>query len=69
MGKNYQLWWIKRDFRLEDNAPLTAALALAQEHGQGVLPLFLLDQAILHHPETSSLHTWLISQSLESLER
>ena len=37
------IWWVRRDLRLNDNAALTAALA----HGPGVLPVFVLDPALL----------------------
>lgn len=39
------IWWIRRDLRLTDNPALTAALALAGS--AGVLPLFILDDALL----------------------
>ncbi|MCB8989247.1 MAG: deoxyribodipyrimidine photo-lyase, partial [Ardenticatenaceae bacterium] len=37
------VWWIRRDLRLTDNTALTAALAAAPQ----VLPLFILDPALL----------------------
>ena len=37
------LWWVRRDLRLADNPALGAAI----EHGKGVLPLFVLDPALL----------------------
>jgi deoxyribodipyrimidine photo-lyase len=37
------LWWVRRDLRLADNPALRAAI----EHGKGVLPLFVLDPALL----------------------
>ncbi len=40
------IWWIRRDLRLEDNPALTAAL----EPGTGVLPVFILDQHLLSKP-------------------
>ncbi len=40
------LWWIRRDLRLQDNPALTAALAA----GGGVLPVFILDDALLSQP-------------------
>jgi deoxyribodipyrimidine photo-lyase len=39
------IWWVRRDLRLEDNQALTAALA----HAPTVLPVFILDPAILGH--------------------
>lgn len=40
------IWWIRRDLRLEDNQALTAALAV----GSGVLPVFILDEVLLTTP-------------------
>lgn len=40
------IWWIRRDLRLEDNQALTAALA----DGAGVLPVFILDEGLLVKP-------------------
>lgn len=40
------IWWIRRDLRLADNPALAAALAA----GGGVLPVFILDDALLSQP-------------------
>jgi deoxyribodipyrimidine photo-lyase len=40
------IWWIRRDLRLTDNRALVAALA----RGGGVLPVFVLDPAVLESP-------------------
>ena len=37
------LWWVRRDFRLADNPALRAAI----DEGDAVLPLFVLDPALL----------------------
>ncbi len=37
------IWWVRRDFRLTDNPALSAAV----HHGSAVLPLFVLDPALL----------------------
>jgi deoxyribodipyrimidine photo-lyase len=36
------IWWIRRDLRLRDNQALTAAL----NHGDQVIPLFILDPTL-----------------------
>lgn len=36
------IWWIRRDFRLDDNQALTAAL----HHGEQVIPLFIIDDTL-----------------------
>ncbi len=38
------LWWIRRDLRLRDNPALAAAL----EHAERVIPVFVLDPALLN---------------------
>ncbi|HOY22195.1 MAG TPA: FAD-binding domain-containing protein [Cellvibrio sp.] len=46
------LWWIKRDFRLDDNAALHAALS---ECGQ-VIPVFFLEPDVYLAPDASAFH-------------
>ena len=38
------IWWIRRDLRLTDNAALSSALAA----GKGVVPVFILDDHLIH---------------------
>ena len=40
------IWWIRRDLRLSDNAALTSALSA----GKSVLPVFILDEGLLAKP-------------------
>ncbi len=40
------IWWIRRDLRLEDNPALSSALA----EGKGVVPVFILDPQLLEKP-------------------
>lgn len=40
------LWWIRRDLRLQDNPALASALA----DGAGVIPVFILDDRLLEKP-------------------
>lgn len=40
------VWWIRRDLRLADNPALVAALT----HAPTVVPVFVLDPAILNSP-------------------
>ena len=40
------IWWIRRDLRLTDNQALAAALA----QGEQVIPVFVLDPALLDSP-------------------
>lgn len=38
------IWWIRRDLRLTDNVALSSALAA----GKGVVPVFILDEYLIH---------------------
>jgi len=40
------IWWVRRDLRLHDNAALDHAL----QHSEYVIPLFILDPALLSTP-------------------
>ena len=40
------VWWVRRDLRLTDNQALTAAL----QHGGSVVPVFIVDPALLNSP-------------------
>jgi deoxyribodipyrimidine photo-lyase len=42
-GPRPTIWWVRRDFRLRDNPALGAAV----HDGSAVLPVFILDQALL----------------------
>lgn len=56
--------WFRRDLRIADHAPLyRAALRGA------VLPLFILDRALLHHPETASARVLFMLNCLGSLDQ
>ena len=46
------LWWIRRDLRLADNQALYAAM----EDGSAVIPLFILDPALLSSPQDRADH-------------
>ncbi|QEY31365.1 deoxyribodipyrimidine photolyase [Synechococcus sp. RSCCF101] len=55
--------WFRRDLRVHDHAPLREAAA----HGP-VLPLFILDPALLHHPETGPARVDFLLRSLRALD-
>jgi len=55
--------WFRRDLRLADHGPL------AEGYRRGaVLPLFILDPALLFHPETGSARVAFLLQSLQALD-
>ncbi|MFM7675727.1 MAG: FAD-binding domain-containing protein [Synechococcus sp.] len=57
------LVWFRRDLRLHDHPALT----LACRHGP-VLPLFVLDPALLQHPETGVGRVAFLLESLRALD-
>lgn len=50
------IWWLRRDFRLSDNPALGAAI----DQGAAVLPLFVLDPALLASAGVAR-QAWLIA--------
>lgn len=58
------VWWVKRDFRLDDNAALLAAAS-----SDRLLAVFIYDPERLHAPETSAVHLEVWRRGGESLAR
>lgn len=58
------IWWIRRDLRLSDNRPLTAALSQAER----VLPVFVLDPKIIESPKTGAKRLNFLYGSLAALK-
>ena len=58
------LWWVKRDFRVSDNAALQAAA----KH-QSLLALLLLEPSILNATDASALHLEAQLQAAKSLQQ
>lgn len=57
------LWWARRDLRLHDNDALKAALA----HGDRVVPVFVLDPALLAAADVSEKRVAFLFGGLRSL--
>ncbi|NJN49453.1 MAG: deoxyribodipyrimidine photo-lyase, partial [Alkalinema sp. RL_2_19] len=55
--------WFRRDLRINDHAPLTRAVARG-----AVIPLFILDRALLHHPETGVARVAFMLDCLRALD-
>jgi deoxyribodipyrimidine photo-lyase len=55
--------WFRRDLRLDDHPALQQACRLG-----AVLPLFVLDPALLHHPETGVARVAFLLASLQALD-
>lgn len=58
------IWWIRRDLRLGDNQALAAALAAAER----VVPVFVLDPALLASPWTGEKRLAFLFDGLRSLD-
>ncbi|MCJ2544212.1 deoxyribodipyrimidine photo-lyase [Thermostichus vulcanus] len=61
---NRTLVWFRRDLRLSDHAPLERAARRGQ-----VIPVFVLDPALLHHPETGVARVAFMLGCLGALDR
>ncbi|MCZ7668157.1 MAG: deoxyribodipyrimidine photo-lyase [Chloroflexi bacterium] len=60
---NIAIWWIRRDLRLTDNEALTAALNNAAQ----IVPVFILDPAILNSPNTGEKRLAFLFAGLNQL--
>ena len=64
MGQNIRVVWFKRDLRLDDHAPLKAAL----DGNLPVLLLYLWEPSILELPQYSEQHWQFVNDSLDDLD-
>lgn len=56
--------WFRRDLRISDHAPLRRAALRG-----AVIPVFILDRALLHHPETAPARVAFMLECLKSLDQ
>lgn len=61
---NRTIVWFRRDLRVADHAPLHRAACRG-----AVIPVFVLDKALLHHPETGSARVAFMLACLRSLDQ
>lgn len=61
---NIAIWWIRRDLRLNDNAALNAAVRSADS----VIPLFILDPALINSPNNSIKRMTFLWAGLRELD-
>jgi deoxyribodipyrimidine photo-lyase len=59
------IWWIRRDLRLEDSPALTSAL----DNAERVIPVFVLDPALLDGPSRSERREAFLFAGLRQLDR
>ncbi|MEP0913979.1 DNA photolyase family protein [Leptolyngbya sp. GB1-A1] len=60
---NCTIVWFRRDLRISDHAPLDRAARRG-----AVVPVFVFDPALLHHPETAPARVAFLLKSLQSLD-
>ena len=58
------IWWVRRDLRLSDNG----ALAVALEHAEWAIPVFIMDPALLASPYVGSKRTAFLLEGLRCLD-
>ncbi len=56
--------WFRRDLRISDHTPLDRAAMRG-----AVIPVFILDRALLHHPETATARVAFMLDCLRSLDQ
>jgi deoxyribodipyrimidine photo-lyase len=56
--------WFRRDLRVADHEPLFRAASRG-----AVIPVFVLDPALLYHPETAAIRVAFMLDCLQSLDR
>lgn len=61
---NRTIVWFRRDLRIADHAPLYRAASRGE-----VIPVFVFDRALLHHPETGSARVAFMLECLRSLDQ
>ncbi len=61
---NRTIVWFRRDLRISDHAPLYRAAARG-----AVVPVFVLDRALLHHPETAVARVAFMLECLHNLDQ
>ena len=65
MTSNTSIWWIRRDLRLSDNPALAHALSSSRK----VIPLFILDDALLKSRYAAEKRTAFLFDGLRSLDQ
>ncbi|HEY9659256.1 MAG TPA: deoxyribodipyrimidine photo-lyase [Allocoleopsis sp.] len=61
---NRTIVWFRRDLRIADHAPLYRAALRG-----GVIPVFVFDRALLHHPETAVARVAFMLECLAALDQ
>lgn len=61
---SHTIVWFRRDLRIADHALIYRAALRG-----GVIPLFIFDQALLHHPETAPAQVAFLLEALKALDQ
>ena len=59
------IWWVKRDFRLNDNEALFRAL----ESSNIVIPIYLFEPILFNGPDWGDFHTEVVCSAVQSLSK
>lgn len=63
-----QVFWLKRNLRLQDSEPFYEAMRTYRRHGQ-VLPLYLHEPHLIRQPDVSRQHQMFVHETLDELCR
>ncbi|MEM6688558.1 MAG: FAD-binding domain-containing protein [Planctomycetota bacterium] len=64
------IWWLKEDFRLDDNPALVRAFQLVEKREmRTVIPLFVIEPSWLEAPETSGFHVAAVLEAVTKLRQ
>ena len=61
---SHTIVWFRRDLRIADHAPIYRAALRG-----GVIPLFIFDRSLLHHPETAAARVAFLLAALSALDQ
>jgi len=61
---SHTIVWFRRDLRIADHAPIDRAALRG-----GVIPVFIFDRSLLHHPETAPARVAFLLEALKALDQ
>ncbi|WP_197984943.1 deoxyribodipyrimidine photo-lyase [Leptolyngbya sp. Cla-17] len=61
---SHTIVWFRRDLRIADHAPIYRAALRG-----GVIPVFIFDRSLLHHPETAVARVAFLLEALKALDQ
>lgn len=67
MGRGMQIFWLKRNLRLQDSEPFFQCMKSVRRFGP-VLPLYLHEPSLIAQPDFARQHQMFIQETLDELE-